>query len=212
MRQLLRSMASGEPVKLRLSGYTFKGMTRLALVAEQFGYVYMDLHQDFEDQCAIMLLLPDRSEHAQARAAANWARYPHATDGRSLPPDEPEVRELLKARMITDLNRQYSTRHRALVLLIPSLAGTWELWSEFKPENRTFALLLAGGFFVLSSSLIILRIALAQRGSTKYTRRLEAAGYTAVTDRNGRRRYYPPGRHLPGPDSLMFSANELGDY
>ncbi|MER6998715.1 hypothetical protein [Streptomyces sp. NPDC000410] len=186
-------------------------MTQLALVAEQFGYVYMDLHMNIEGRYFTMLLLPDRSEHARARAAANWARYPHAADGRSLPPDEPEARELLKARMCTDLGRQYSTRHRVVIALVPALTATLGLWFEFGPENRTAALVLAGSSLFLFSALILLGIAYSRRGSTKYTRQLEAAGFTAVTDRNGRRRYYPPGRHLPGPDSLLFPANELRD-
>ncbi|MEU4352938.1 hypothetical protein [Streptomyces sp. NPDC023838] len=166
---------------------------------------------DVEGRCFTMLLVPDRSEHARARAAANWARYPHAPDGHSLPPDEPEARELLKARMLTDLHRQYSTRHRAVIALIPSLTAAYGLWSEFEPENRTVGFVLAGSSLVLFSALILLGIAYTRRGSTKYTRRLEAAGFTAVSDRNGRRRYYPPGRHLPGPDSLLFHANELRD-
>lgn len=211
VRELLQSMASGEPVTLRLSAFTFKSMSQLALVAEQFGYVYMDLHMSSEGQHFTMLLLPDRSEHAQARAAANWARYPHAADGHSLPPDEPEVRELLKARMLTDLKRQYSTRRRAVILLIPALTATVGLWSEFGAENRTFGFVIAGSAFCVFSALILLGIAYTRRDSTKYTRRLEAAGFTAVTDRNGRRRYYPPGRHLPGPDSLPLPENELRD-
>ncbi|WP_329404899.1 hypothetical protein [Streptomyces melanogenes] len=186
-------------------------MTQLALVAEQFGYIYMDLHMNSEERYFTMLLLPDHSGHARARAAANWARYPHAADGRSLPPDEPEVRELLKARMLTDLGRQYSTRHRAVLALVPALLATLELWNEFGPENRTAGIVLASGSLVLFSALVLLGIAYARRDSTKYTRKLEAAGFTAVTDRNGRRRYYPPGRHLPGPDSLVFPGNGLRD-
>lgn len=207
----MRSMATGDPVTLHLSSITFKGMTQLALVAEQFGYVYMDLHISSDGRSFTMLLLPDGSEHARARAEANWARYPHAADGRSLPPDEPEARELLRARMITDLGRQHSTRHRVLMALVPALTATLGLWFEFRPENRTAGLALAGGSLFLFSALILWGIAYTRRGSTKYTRQLEAAGFTAVTDRNGRRRYYPPGRHLPGPDNLLFPANELRD-
>ncbi|MFD3729616.1 hypothetical protein [Streptomyces sp. NPDC058671] len=186
-------------------------MSQLALVAEQFGYVYMDLHMGGDGRYLTMLLLPDRSEHARARAAANWARHPHAADGRSLPPDEPEAREILKARMCTDLMRQYSTRHRAMIAVVPALTVTLSLWFEFGRENRTVGLVLAASSIVFFTALICLGLAYSRRGSTKYTRRLEAAGFTVVADRNGRRRYYPPGRHLPGPDSLLFPANELRD-
>lgn len=158
-----------------------------------------------------MLLLPDRSERARVRAAANWARYPHAADGRSLPPDEPEARELVKARMTTDLVRQYSLRHRAVIAIVPALTATLGLWFEFGLQNRTVGLVLAGSSLFFFSALILLGIAYTRRGPTKCIRQLEAAGFTAVTDRNGRRRYYPPGRHLPAPDSLLFPANAPRD-
>ncbi|MGW2015896.1 hypothetical protein [Streptomyces sp. NPDC001927] len=79
-------MESGEPVELSLStAKSMKTLTRLAFVAEQFGYAYEDLAQVGRGSFLISLV-PDPSPHAQALAAANRTQCPYARDGGPLPP------------------------------------------------------------------------------------------------------------------------------
>lgn len=67
------------------------------------------------DNRLVLRIMPALSPQARARGAQNRARYPHASDGVSLPPIVPEAIELLKARMVLDLNRQYTDKQRLAI-------------------------------------------------------------------------------------------------
>ncbi|MFC9594088.1 hypothetical protein [Streptomyces sp. NPDC056944] len=194
VRKMLRQMESGETVELTLLT-TMRGLTRLAFLAEQFGYAYADLNES-EGRMA-MWLVPDPSPQARALAAENRARYPHAGDGGPLPPLVPEAIELLRARMVLDLDRQDSRRQRLAIgaVLLTLVAG--ELGMEFG-DDAIGALTIAGVVALAFAALTPVGFAISRRLIVRYTARLEAAGFTPVTDDNGRKRYVPPGGQLPG--------------
>ncbi|MEU0402719.1 hypothetical protein ABZ318_21240 [Streptomyces sp. NPDC006197] len=188
-------MESGEPVTLTVST-TMKRLTKLAFIAQQFGYEYADLKLGSGGSC-VMWLVPDPSPQARALAAENRARYPHASDGVSLPSYAPDALELLKARMTLDLKRQYSTGKRlALIFAFLALAAAG-IGSEYG-DNAIDALTIAGVFLAATAAPVPVGFAISRRFVVRYTARLEAAGFTPVTDRNGRLRYVPPGGQLPG--------------
>jgi hypothetical protein len=198
--KMLRQMASGEPVKVKMNPPrgTPDRLSRLAFHAQQFGYEYADIRQKGGPQGAyVMLLVPDPSPQARARAAQNRARYPDAADGGALPPLAPEAVDLLKARLALDL----STGHSPLQLMmwtafggLPVAAYAMEGCRELGIDPTT-ALIIAGGNWVALIALFVPANLLARRRSrTKNTARLEAAGFTPVTDDGGRLRYVPPGQ------------------
>ena len=97
---MFRLMAQGQAVQLTSPMASVKKLARLAFIAQQFGYEYADVRQGAGRNNALtMLIVPDPGPQAQARAAQNWAQYPKAGDGVSLPPVVPDALELLKARI-----------------------------------------------------------------------------------------------------------------
>ena len=97
MRSMLKSMAGGGPVELTSPLASVKKLARLAFVAQQFGYEYADAgHGGSQGNALKLLIVPDPSPQARARAAQNWAQYPNAHDGSSLPPLVPDAFELLQ--------------------------------------------------------------------------------------------------------------------
>ncbi|MFD3941663.1 hypothetical protein [Streptomyces sp. NPDC058579] len=195
-QKMLRLMESGEPVKLTVStAGSFKKLTRLAFVAEQFGYAYEDLAQVGRAGFQISLV-PDPSPQAQALAAANRTRYPHARDGGSLPPLVPEAHRLLKARMTLDLNRRLSDRQRLLLVTIPVTMIALALGIRFGQDTTGFITITAitlGSATALFAPLLVI----SRRHVVTYSAQLKAAGFVPTTDRNGRTRYVPPGGRLP---------------
>jgi hypothetical protein len=192
---MLRKMAGGEPVQIIISMTTMKGLSRLAFIAEQFGYEYADLQQTGDNRFAL-LIVPDPSPQAQERAARNRARYPDASDGVSLPPVVPDAIELLKARMVVDLGSQFTDRLRMAiaVFVLTVFAGA----IGFKLRAYTSAVVIVGIVWAALMALLPVMLAYSRRYRAKYAARLQAAGFTPVTDRNGRLRYVPPGGRLPG--------------
>ncbi|MFE7515838.1 hypothetical protein ACFU8I_32100 [Streptomyces sp. NPDC057540] len=194
VRKMLRQMESGETVELTLMT-TMGGLTRLAFLAEQFGYAYADLN-DAGGKMAL-LLVPDPSPQARACAAENRARYPRAADGGSLPPLVPEAIEILKARMVLDLGRKHSPRQQLAFIVVLLILGAVDLGADFG-EGTVDALTIAGVFLLAMAVLTSVMFVISRRLNVTYTARLEAAGFTPVTDENGRKRYLPPGGQLPG--------------
>src|SRR3954465_3378010 len=106
---MLREMASGEPVRMTVSGWSWKRLARLAFIAEQFGYQYADLQMTSDNKFALFIA-PDPSPEGRQRAAQNRAQYPDADEGVALPPGVPDTIDLLKARMVVDTGSQHSQR------------------------------------------------------------------------------------------------------
>ncbi|MFJ3583157.1 hypothetical protein ACIPPS_13130 [Streptomyces sp. NPDC090127] len=195
-RKMLRLMESGEPVRLAVTIGTMKEFTRLAFIAQQFGYAYENLLQTGQG-AGVLWLVPDPDPQARTLARENRERYPHAAEGGPLPPLVPEALELLKARMVLDLERQYSAKTRMALVLVPLTLGSLTLGLEFG-EDMASVLTVAGGFWAAMTALLSVLFAAGRRSVARYAARLRAAGFTPVTDHDGRSRYVPPSGRLPG--------------
>lgn len=177
---------------------SMKKFTRLAFIAEQFGYEYADIWQGGgpDGNGYVMLIVPDPSPQARVRAAQNWARYPDASDGGPLPTLVPDEVELLKARITFDITAKFTDKQR--VLLAAAGAVPLALLVGFEIGTGTTAVVLTGIVWAAVMALVPLGLAVNRRYRAKYVALLQAAGYTAVTDPNGRLRYVPPDGQLPG--------------
>ncbi|MFF4269242.1 hypothetical protein [Streptomyces sp. NPDC001536] len=206
VQKMLRLMASGEPVELTSAMASVKKLGRLAFIAQQFGYEYADVRQSSgRNGALIMLLVPDPSPQARTRAAQNWAQYPNASDGVSVPPLVPDAVELLKARINFDLtgkNAEKRMGYGALgvsigcVILAYRLGGTS---ADFVAAAVIWVLLMA----VFGIGLLVTR-----KRNAKFAARLHAAGFMPVSDESGRVRYLPPGAQFPGQQGNPFAAGQ----
>ncbi|MEU4009389.1 hypothetical protein [Streptomyces pseudogriseolus] len=208
-QKMLQLMASGEPVELTSPMASVKKLARLAFVAQQFGYEYADVRQGGGNNSQLkMLIVPDLSAQAQARAAQNWAQYPNAHDGVSVPPLVPDAFELLKARINFDLTGKSAEKRMGYgaigvsvgaVIIAYRLGGTSD---DFVIAAIIWLALMA----VLGVGFVVTR-----KRNAKFAARLQAAGFTPVTDETGRVRYLPPGGQMPGHGN-PFGAGPYGPY
>ncbi|MFI1290213.1 hypothetical protein ACH4VM_17245 [Streptomyces sp. NPDC020792] len=191
-------MASGEPVQVAPAMGSMKKFTRLAFIAEQFGYEYADIWQGGgpDGNGYVMLIVPDPSPQARARAAQNWARYPDASDGGPLPTLVPDEVELLKARITFDITVKFTDKQRVLLAAVGAVPLALLVGSEI--GTGATAVVLTGIVWAAVMALVSLGLAVNRRYRAKYAALLQAAGCTAVTDPNGRLRYVPPDGQLPG--------------
>ncbi|MGX5210183.1 hypothetical protein ACWKT3_16000 [Streptomyces violaceus] len=195
-QKMLRLMASGEPVELTSPMASVKKLARLAFVAQQFGYEYADVRQSSGRNGALtMLILPDPSPHARGRAAQNWAQYPCAADGVSLPPLVPDAFELLKARINFDLTGK-SAEKRMGYAALGLTVGCVIL--ALRTGGEPFDFVAAGVVWLLFMAIFGIGLLVTRKRNVKFAARLQAAGFMPVTDENGRTRYLPPGAQLPG--------------
>ncbi|HET9380054.1 MAG TPA: hypothetical protein VFP69_04405 [Streptomyces sp.] len=200
IQNMLRLMAGGEPVELTSAMASVKKLAKLAFVAQQFGYEYADVRQGGSNNSSlIMLIVPDPGPHARTRAAQNWAQYPNAGDGVSLPPFVPDALELLKARINFDLTGRSAEKRMglgALGVTVGSLVTA--LQTGFAPWTV--------GLWVLLMAVLGLGFLITRRRNAAYAARLQAAGFAPVTDGTGRTRYLPPGARLPGHGNPFGAA------
>ncbi|MEU4462957.1 hypothetical protein AB0G20_04405 [Streptomyces sp. NPDC024017] len=195
-QKMLRLMASGEPVELTSPMASVKKLARLAFVAQQFGYEYADVRQSSGRNGALtMLILPDPSPQARARAGQNWAQYPNAADGVSLPPLVPDAFELLKARINFDLTGK-SAEKRMGYGAVGVTVGCVILAFRFGGEAADFV--TAGVLWLLFMAIFGIGLVVTRKRNTKFAARLQAAGFMPMNDENGRLRYLPPGAQPPG--------------
>jgi hypothetical protein len=196
IQKMLRLMASGEPVELTSPMASVKKLARLAFVAQQFGYEYADVRQSSGRNGALtMLLVPDPGPQARARAGQNWAQYPNAADGVSLPPLVPDAFELLKARINFDLTGKHAEKRMAYGALGATL-GCVILGFRFGGESADF--IVAGVVWLLFMAIFGIGLGVTRKRNAKFAARLRAAGFVPVNDENGRLRYLPPGARPPG--------------
>ncbi|MCP3771332.1 hypothetical protein [Streptomyces sp. MAR25Y5] len=195
-RKMLRLMASGEPVELTSAMASVKKLARLAFIAQQFGYEYADVRQGGgNDNQLKMLIVPDPDPQARARAAQNWAQYPNAGDGVSVPPLVPNAFELLKARINFDLTGKSAEKGLAIGALAATI-GCGAMVVRFEGESS--GLVIAGGVWLLLMAFLGVGLVVTRKRNAKFAARLQAAGFTPVADGTGRVRYLPPGRRIPG--------------
>ncbi|WP_369169732.1 hypothetical protein AB5J49_18505 [Streptomyces sp. R28] len=196
VQKMLRLMASGEPVELTSPMASVKKLATLAFTAQQFGYEYMDVRQSGgRNNALVMLIAPDPSPQARARAAQNWAQYPNAGDGVSVPPLVPDAFELLKARINFDLTGKHAEKKMWWA------AGGITLGfvvAVAKAGGDADAFLFAGLGWVGLIGLLGIGLVVTRKRNAKFAARLQAAGFMPITDETGRVRYLPPGAQMPG--------------
>ncbi|WP_329410480.1 hypothetical protein OG802_13735 [Streptomyces sp. NBC_00704] len=190
VRSMLRSVAGGGPVELTSPMASVKKLARLACVAQQFGYEYVDVrHGGSRNSALKMLIVPDPSPQARARAAQNWARYPNAHDGVSVPPPAPDAFALLKTRITFDLTGRSAERRMGYGVL-GGTAGCAILGLRLGGTSDDFVV----SFVVWVALMAVCGIGFVvnRRRHAGAAARLRAAGFVAVTDADGQARYLTP--------------------
>lgn len=188
-------MESGEPVRLTITMMTWKKITRLAFIAEQFGYEYANVGTT-GDHKTVLTIVPDPRPQARERAARNRARYPDASDGVSLPPVEPDAIKLLKARMTFDFHHALTDKQRMAIGVTVFAVLAAAIGYRFRADPTVVIVNLV--FWAALTALLFVLLALSRRQLAESVAQLEAAGFTRVTDQLGRPRYVRPDGQLPG--------------
>ncbi|MFB6843740.1 hypothetical protein ACFCXS_02505 [Streptomyces sp. NPDC056373] len=198
VRKMLRRMASGEPVEVAPAIATLTKLSRLAFIAQQFGYEYADIRQGGGPQGDgyVLLIVPDPSPEARARAERNRTAYPDAGDGGALPPLDPEAVEILKARITFDITAKYTDRQRILMTAVGAVPLALPI--GFGLGAGVTAVVITVAVWAAVMALVPVGITVNRRYRTKHAALLQAAGFTPVTDSTGRMRYMPPGGQPPG--------------
>ncbi|WP_316778943.1 hypothetical protein [Streptomyces sasae] len=201
VRKMFQLMASGEPVELTNAWASVKKLARLAFVAQQFGYEYADArHTGSRNNVLKLLIVPDHSPQGRARAAQNWAQYPNAADGVSLPPLVPDAVELLKARIQFDLTGKNAEKR---MLLGAGGITLGLVLAAARAGGSAGAFVVSGVVWVLLMAVMGLGFFVTRGRNAKFAQRLQAAGFVPVTGEGGRVRYLPPGTPMPMPQGPM---------
>ncbi|MFE2061511.1 hypothetical protein ACFXDH_03785 [Streptomyces sp. NPDC059467] len=210
VRKMFQLMASGEPVELTNAWSSVKKLARLAFVAQQFGYEYADArHTGSRNNVLKMLIVPDHSPQGRARAAQNWAQYPNAADGVSLPPLVPDAVELLKARIQFDLTGRNAERR----MLFGAGGITLGLvLAAARAGGSVGAFFVAGVVWVVLMAVMGLGFFVTRGRNAKFAQRLQAAGFMPVTGEGGRVRYLPPGTPMPMPMPMQAAPVQQPPY
>ncbi|MEV8125102.1 hypothetical protein AB0P07_13460 [Streptomyces sp. NPDC085944] len=208
-QKMLQLMASGEPVQLTSRMSSVKKLAKLAFVAQQFGYEYADVRQSGGNNTALtMLLVPDPSPQARTRAAQNWAQYPNAGDGVSLPPLVPDAFELLKARINFDLTGKNAQKNMGYGALGGTVAC---VVIAFREGGSSDDFLISGIIWLVLMAALGIGFLVTRKRNATFAARLQAAGFMPMTDETGRVRYLPPGGRLPGHGN-PFAGTAPGGY
>ncbi|MGM7446716.1 hypothetical protein, partial [Streptomyces tunisiensis] len=208
-QKMLRLMASGEPVELTSPMASVKKLARLAFVAQQFGYEYADVRQGGGNNSQLkMLIVPDPSPQAQARAAQNWAQYPNAHDGVSVPPLVPDAFELLKARINFDLTGKNAEKRMGYGAIGVSIGA---VIIAYRLGGTSDDFVIAAVIWLALMAILGIGFVVTRKRNAKFAARLQAAGFMPVTDETGRVRYLPPGGQMPGHGN-PFGAAPYGPY
>ncbi|WP_435224608.1 hypothetical protein [Streptomyces sp. Tue6028] len=210
VRKMLQLMAGGEPVQLTSGMASVKKLARLAFVAQQFGYEYADVRQGSGRNNALtMLIVPDHSPQAQARAAQNWAQFPKAADGESLPPVVPDALELLKARINFDLTGRHAEK-RMLYGAVGATVGCVVLGVRAGGDSVAFT--VAGALWALLMVVLGVGLVVTRKRNAKFAARLQSAGFTPVTEEGGRVRYLPPAPYAAQAAAGAWAGAGAGPY
>ncbi|WP_427763134.1 hypothetical protein [Streptomyces sp. DSM 41931] len=203
-QKMLRLMASGEPVELTSPMASVKKLARLAFVAQQFGYEYADVRQGGGNNSQLkMLIVPDPSPQARARAAQNWAQYPNAHDGVSVPPLVPDAFELLKARINFDLTGKSAEKRMGYGAIGVSIGS---VIIAYRLGGTSDDFVIAGIIWLALMAVFGIGFVVTRKRNAKFAARLQAAGFAPVADETGRVRYLPPGSGTP------YGAGPYGPY
>ncbi|MET9889287.1 hypothetical protein ABZZ47_03560 [Streptomyces sp. NPDC006465] len=207
IRQMFRLMAAGEAVQLTSPMASVKKLARLAFIAQQFGYEYADVRQGGGRNNALtMLIVPDPGPQAQARAAQNWAQYPRAGDGVSLPPVVPDALELLKARINFDLTGKNAEK-RMVYAAVGLTVGCVVLGVRAGGDSAAYT--VAGIVWAVLMVVLGVGLVVTRKRNAKFAALLRAAGFAPVTEEGGRVRYLPP---TAGYGAVQGAAGPYGPY
>ncbi|MFC9828583.1 hypothetical protein ACFVI5_14470 [Streptomyces albogriseolus] len=203
-QKMLQLMASGGPVELTSPMASVKKLARLAFVAQQFGYEYADVRQGGGNNSQLkMLIVPDPSPQARARAAQNWAQYPNAHDGVSVPPLVPDAFELLKARINFDLTGKSAEKRMGYGAIGVSIGS---VIIAYRLGGTSDDFVIAGIIWLALMAVFGIGFVVTRKRNAKFAARLQAAGFAPVADETGRVRYLPPGSGTP------YGAGPYGPY
>ncbi|MEU0968426.1 hypothetical protein ABZ357_24410 [Streptomyces sp. NPDC005917] len=195
VRKMFQLMAGGEPVELTNAWASVKKLARLAFIAQQFGYEYADArHTGSRNNVLKMLIVPDHSPQGRARAAQNWAQYPNAADGVSLPPLVPDAVELLKARIQFDLTGKNAEKR---MLLGAGGITLGLVLAAARAGGSAGAFVISGVVWVILMGVMGLGLFITRGRNAKFAQRLHAAGFVPVTEEGGRVRYLRSGTPAP---------------
>ncbi|NNN35236.1 hypothetical protein HLK59_33710 [Streptomyces sp. S3(2020)] len=183
IRKMLREMSGGGPVSATSALGTIRTLSRLAFYAEQFGYRYASVHE--VNRKFQILVVPDPDPRALARAAHNWTWYPDAADGGALPPLDADAVAVLKARMSFELATRFTEKQMIGITVFGFTGLAVGPWIKF-------GLVVGGPLWVAFMALVAVLLVANRRYRAKHSAVLESAGFTAVTDPDGRPRYLPP--------------------
>lgn len=183
IRKMLRRMGSGESVEATTGLGTTKGLARLAFYAEQFGYAYVGTQQ--VDKKYSIRLVPAHDSAARARAAENWVRYPGAAQRGALPPLDDDAVAVWNARISFELATRFTEKQMFGLTAFGFTGLAVGPWIKF-------GLLVGAGLWGVLMALIPVLLVANRRYRAKNAAVLEGAGFTAVTDPDGRPRYLPP--------------------
>ncbi|MEU9134421.1 hypothetical protein AB0D33_00365 [Streptomyces sp. NPDC048404] len=199
IRKMFGLMAQGQAVQLTSPMASVKKLARLAFIAQQFGYEYADVRQGSGRNNALtMLIVPDPGPQAQVRAAQNWAQYPKAGDGVSLPPVVPDALELLKARINFDLTGKNAEK-RMVYAGVGLSVGCVVL--AVRAGGGSVAFTVAGVLWAVMMVVLGVGLVVTRKRNAKFAALLRAAGFAPVTEEGGRVRYLPPTAGYAGQPS-----------
>ncbi|WP_130406503.1 hypothetical protein [Micromonospora violae] len=191
VRKMLRKMAGGQPVEVEQVA-TLRSLALMAAVAEQFGYAYTDTRQRHRSGPQLFFV-PDPRPQARERAERNRVQYPDASTGGPLPPVEPDVLELFKARISYDLEGWNDDKQRTwlLYVFLTVLCAILGVRLGLGATSPTAAAAVAAVAWAALMSVTLFLVSIRRRRRAKFAAILEAAGFTQTTEQSGRERYLP---------------------
>ncbi|MFF1408319.1 hypothetical protein ACFVX6_00755 [Streptomyces sp. NPDC058289] len=176
----------------------------LAHVAEQYGYTYGTAYRTgFRNSLVQVRMYRDPRPDARVLEAATIAAHPQAGNGGTVPglgqgslkplPEAVDAVAVLKDLVTFDVMALYIADRRQKVLCYLACAAltVLMLFDDKSPAEA----LLSGGLVAL---LLTVAFTVGVTRRAKIAQRLTAAGFHAVRDERGGRRFLRPGQQLPG--------------
>ncbi|MFI9065717.1 hypothetical protein ACIGQE_28325 [Streptomyces sp. NPDC053429] len=196
-------------VEIAPQGSTRKAAA-LAHVAEQYGYSYgMAYRTGFKNSLVQVRMYRDPRPGARAREAATITAHPQAGNGGTVPglehgslkplPEAVGAVAVLKDIITFDVMAQYVVDRRQKVMGYLACAVLTVLLLIDKSPVEAVA---SGGAVALLFT-VTFKVGVIRRG--RIEQRLTDAGFLAVRDEQGGRRFLRPGQQLPG-HSNPFAA------
>lgn len=175
----------------------------LAHVAEQYGYTYGTAYRTgFKNSLVQVRMYRDPRPDARVREAATITAHPQAGNGGTVPglgqgslkplPEAVGAVAVLKDLITFDVMALYVADRSLKVKCYLACAVLTGLMLIDESPVEAF---VSGGVVALLLT-VAFKVGVIRRG--KITQRLTAAGFLAVRDEQGRRRFLGPGQQLPG--------------